>query len=117
MTHPAPEQRSPWPPTRIQVVAAIVGLLIGLSGAGEGSAASVAIRLPGYVVAVAAIVRWVGIVRHRWTAWFVAHQLAMAAIVVGWVLADRTPGVVVNGLWLVIAAVWYWAAGRGRSTS
>ena len=108
-----PSSSSP-PPTKIQLIAAAVGLAIGLSGAGEGSAISVAIRLVGYPGAVAAIVRWVPIVRERWRGWFVAHQAGMAAIVVGWALTDRGAGVAINGLWFVIAAGWWFAAGRRR---
>lgn len=100
----------------MQWTGAAVGLAIGLTGAGQGSAISVAIRLVGYPVAVAAIVRWVPIVRERWTGWFVIHQLGMLAIVVGWSLTDRTAGVVINGLWFVVAAVWWFAAGSRGST-
>lgn len=72
----------------------------------------------GYPVAIVVITRWIPVVRERRTAWFVAHELAVATIVLGWVLRRRTEGVVVNGSWLVIAAAWYAIAGvrRQRST-
>ena len=81
-----------WPPTTRQWIAAAVGLAIGLAGAGDGSALSVAVRLPGYPVALMAIATFVGIVGDRRIGWFVAHEIAMAAIVVGWLLADRPRG-------------------------
>jgi hypothetical protein len=65
----------------------------------------------GYPVAIIVISRWIPVVRERRTAWFVAHELAVAAIVLGWVLRRRAQGVVVNGSWLVIAAAWYAIAG------
>lgn len=65
----------------------------------------------GYPVAILVISRWIPVVRQRRTNWFVAHELAVAAIVAGWVLRGRTQGVVVNGSWLVIAAAWYAIAG------
>ena len=66
----------------------------------------------GYPVAIAVIVRWVPVVRQRRTRWFVLHEVAVAAIVAGWVTRSRWPAVAINGSWLVIAAVWYGAAGR-----
>ena len=66
----------------------------------------------GYPVAIAVIVRWVPVVRERRIRWFVLHELAVAAIVIGWATRGRWSGVAVNGSWLVIAAVWYWTAGR-----
>jgi hypothetical protein len=65
----------------------------------------------GYPVAIVMISRWIPVVGERRTTWFVAHGLAVAAIVAGWVLRHRTQGVVVNGSWLVIAAAWYAIAG------
>jgi hypothetical protein len=65
----------------------------------------------GYPVAILVICRWIPVVRQRRTGWFVAHELAVAAIVAGWVLGRRTEGVVVNGSWLVIAAAWYAISG------
>ncbi len=68
----------------------------------------------GYPVAIVVISRWIPVVRERRTTWFVAHELAVAAIVAGWVLRRRTQGVVVNGSWLAIAAAWYTIAGVRR---
>lgn len=101
-----------WPPTTRQWVAGAVGLAIGLAGVGTGSALSVAVRLPGYPVACMAIVTFVGIVGDRRTRWFIAHELAMGAIVVGWLLADRPEAAMFNAAWLVSAALWYLIGGR-----
>jgi hypothetical protein len=106
-----------WPPTTRQWIAAAVGLAIGLAGAGDGSALSVAVRLPGYPVALMAITTFVGIVGDRRIGWFVAHEIAMAAIVVGWLLADRPEAALFNGIWLVSAAVWFAIGGRSAATS
>jgi hypothetical protein len=68
----------------------------------------------GYPVAVVVIVRWVPLVREGRTAWFAAHQVAVAAIVAGWALQARWPTVVVNAAWLVVAACWYGLSRRRR---
>lgn len=101
-----------WPPTRVQQVAAAVGVVIALTGAATGGVGSLVLRFVGYPLACAALPQWVPIVRERRLQWFVAHQLGMAAIVAGWALTDRTGGVVVNGAWFVIAAGWYVLGGR-----
>lgn len=85
----------------------MVGLVLGLTTVTAGSAASFGLRMAGYPVACAAIVRWVPIVRNRWTGWFLAHQAAMAAIVFGWAVAGGVGAVTVNGLWFAVAATWY----------
>jgi hypothetical protein len=90
-----------------------VGLAIGLAGSGDGSAVSAAIRLPGYPVACMAIVTFVGIVGDRRVGWFVAHELAMAAIATGWLVADRPGAAAFNALWLVSAAIWFAVGSRG----
>lgn len=66
----------------------------------------------GYPTSIAVIVRWLPVVRERRTSWFVAHEVAVAAIVAGWALQHNTGAVAINGSWLVVAAAWYLAAGR-----
>lgn len=61
----------------------------------------------GYPVAIVVIARWVPVVRQRRTRWFVLHELAVAAIVAGQAVGDNPRGVITNGLWGVIAAIWY----------
>ena len=75
--------------------------------------AATALHVVGYPVAVVVIARWVPVVRERRTAWFAAHEAAVAAITLGWVLRDRPPAAAVNATWAVVAAVWY-AWGRSR---
>jgi hypothetical protein len=70
-------------------------------------AAAVALFVVGYPAAIVVIARWVPVVRERRTTWFVIHQAAVAAIVAGQALKESTPGVLVNGAWFVIAAIWY----------
>ena len=38
----------------------------------------------GYPTSIAVITRWLPVVRERRTAWFVAHEVAVAAIITGW---------------------------------
>jgi hypothetical protein len=66
----------------------------------------------GYPTSIGVLVRWLPVVRERRTAWFVAHEVAVGAIVAGWALRRDATGVIVNGTWLVVAAAWYLAAGR-----
>jgi hypothetical protein len=66
----------------------------------------------GYPTSIGVIVRWLPVVRQRRAAWFVAHELAVAAIVTGWALKRDATAVTVNATWLVAATVWYLAAGR-----
>lgn len=80
---------------------------------GDGPVVAGALRLAGYPTACAAIVRWVPIVRHRRVDWLVAHELGMAAICLGWVLAERWSAVAVNGAWGLVALVW-WVIGARR---
>ena len=61
----------------------------------------------GYPVAILVIARFVPVVRERRVRWFGAHQLAVAAIVTGWVIRSSWPAVTVNSAWLGAAAVWY----------
>jgi hypothetical protein len=68
--------------------------------------------LVGYPVACGAIVRWIPIVRQRMVGWFVAHELAMVAICLGWALTPGSRGVLGNAAWGAIAIVWWVAAGR-----
>ena len=66
----------------------------------------------GYPVSLVVIARWVPVVRERRVKWFVAHEMAVAAIVTGWALEDDTRAVAINGTWLVVAAAWYAFGGR-----
>jgi hypothetical protein len=66
----------------------------------------------GYPVSIAVIARFVPVVREQRTAWFVAHEVAVAAIVAGWAIDGDTRAVAINGTWLVAAAVWYALGGR-----
>ena len=61
----------------------------------------------GYPVAIVVIFRFVPVVRERRTRWFVLHELAVVAIVAGQGLREDVVGVLVNGAWGVIAAIWY----------
>jgi hypothetical protein len=73
---------------------------------------STALFVFGYPTSIAVIARWLPVVRERRTTWFVAHEVAVAAIVAGWALKHDTSAVAINGSWLVVAAAWYVAAGR-----
>ena len=66
-----------------------------------------ALHVVGYPVAVVVIARFVPVVRDRRVRWFVTHQVAVTAIVVGWLLRGRLGAVAVNAAWLAAAAVWY----------
>ncbi|HMC52515.1 MAG TPA: hypothetical protein VKI64_07115 [Acidimicrobiales bacterium] len=96
-------------------MAGVVGVAIALSSIRDGPAAAALLRLVGYPVACAAIVRWVPIVRFSRLDWLVAHELGMAAICVGWAIAGRWSGVAVNGAWLLIALVWWVMGARPRA--
>jgi hypothetical protein len=69
----------------------------------------------GYPVSIGVIVRWVPVVRERRIKWFIAHQLAVGAIVSGWALEGATQAVVINGSWFLVAALWYALGGRSRA--
>jgi hypothetical protein len=74
----------------------------------------------GYPAAIIVIFRYVPVVRERRTRWFVIHELGVAAIVAGQALVGNPQGVVINGSWGVIAAIWYAlgpAISRRRSPS
>lgn len=66
----------------------------------------------GYPVAIVVILRWLPVLRERRIGWFAAHEGAVTAIVVGHALRRRVSGVVINGGWLVMAALWWLLAGR-----
>ncbi len=66
----------------------------------------------GYPVSIVVIARFVPVVRERRRAWFLWHQSAVAAIVLGFGLRQRWSAVAINGTWFVIAAIWYVLAGR-----
>jgi hypothetical protein len=68
----------------------------------------------GYPVSIVVICRFVPVVRERRVRWFVAHQLAVAAIVAGWAIDGDAMAVAINGSWFVIAWVW-WALGGRRA--
>lgn len=79
--------------------------------------AATALHVAGYPTAILVITRFVPVVRERRTAWFVAHQVGVAAIVLGWVLRGDARAVAINGAWLVAAAAWFARGGRrGRPT-
>ncbi len=62
----------------------------------------------GYPVAIVVIARLVPVFRERRTRWFVAEEAATAAIVAGWAIEGRTPGVVINATWgLTLAFLWH----------
>jgi hypothetical protein len=92
---------------RSQAVAVVAGLAIAVPSLADGPAVSGALRLVGYPAALFVIVRWLPVVRQRITSLFVVHEVAMAAIAVGWALVPRWSGAAVNGAWGVIAAGWY----------
>ncbi|MEO7572796.1 MAG: hypothetical protein ABIX10_10190 [Acidimicrobiales bacterium] len=62
-------------------------------------------------MAIGIIVRWVPVVREQRWRWFWAHQAAVAAIVAGHALRERPDAVIINGTWLVVAALWFLGAG------
>lgn len=69
----------------------------------------------GYPVSIAVILRLGPVMRERRVRWFAAHQVAVAAIVAGWLIRDRTPAVVVNAAWLLIAGAWWLWAGKRKN--
>lgn len=68
----------------------------------------------GYPIAIVVIARYVPVVRERRIRWFAAHEVAVAAIVAGQAIGGSRSGVVINGAWLVIAALWYAFGGRRK---
>ena len=66
----------------------------------------------GYPVSIIVIIRWIPVVRQRRVRWFVLHQLAVAAIVAGWAISHDWRAVVINGSWLIAAALWFWRGAR-----
>ena len=77
-------------------------------------AAATALFAFGYPVSIVVILRFVPVVRERRWKWFLAHQLAVAAIVTGWVLKGDRRAVAINSSWLVASTVWYALGGRRR---
>lgn len=77
---------------------------------------AVALFVVGYPVSITVIARWLVVLRERRLGWLVAHELAVAAIVIGWVIRGLWPAVVVNAAWLAVAAVWYAVVGRRRAS-
>ena len=69
----------------------------------------------GYPTSIVVLTRWIPVVREQRTRWFAAHELAVAAIVAGWVLRRDTQAVTINASWLAIGTVWYLAAGRRQT--
>ena len=69
--------------------------------------AAVGLFVVGYPTAIAVIARWIPVVRERRTKWFAIHQAGVAAIVAGHALKDNAQGVLVNGAWFAVAAIWY----------
>ncbi len=79
-------------------------------------AAATALFAFGYPVSIIVILRFVPVVRERRWKWFAAHQLAVAAIVTGFVLKGDRRAVAVNSSWLAVSTVWYALGGRRAST-
>ncbi len=78
-------------------------------------AAATALFAFGYPVSIVVILRFVPVVRERRWKWFAAHQLAVAAIVTGFVLKGDRRAVAVNSSWLAVSTVWYALGGRRAS--
>lgn len=68
----------------------------------------------GYPVSITVIARWLAVVRERRIRWFVWHQAAVAAIVLGWTIEGRTAAIIVNSTWFIVAAVWFLARRDAR---
>lgn len=80
------------------------------------TAARLALFAFGYPVAIAVITRLVPVFRQRRRAWFLAEEVATAAIVAGWASPPRrTSAVLVNAAWGVGLAVAWLVTGRRRS--
>ena len=73
-------------------------------------AAAAVLLVAGYPVALVVIARWVPVVRERRTTWFVAHAVAVTAIILGWGIR-RPAASVPNLAWLLVSTAWY---RRGR---
>lgn len=103
-----------WSPTVGQKVGAVVGFAIGASSwVDDDLPLWTKVAFPVvYAVACAVILRMRGVVRHRRSGQFSAHQVAMAVIVVGWLVNDDASGALVNGAWLASAARWWVLEGR-----
>ena len=77
----------------------------------RGSAARI-LLVVGYPVALVVIARWVPVVRQRRTGWFLAHTLAVLAIIIGWFIR-RPVATLPNIAWLVISTFWYHFGANG----
>ena len=66
----------------------------------------------GYPASIAVIARWIPVVREQRSRWYGVHQLAVAAIIVGWAIRGEWGSVAVNATWLVVATAWYGSQGR-----
>jgi len=75
------------------------------------------LHLAGYPVSLVVIARWVPVVRERRWRWFAAHEAGMAAVVGGWLLRGKPGPAAINGVWLIVAAVWYALGGRAAGTA
>ena len=75
-------------------------------------ALKIALFAYGYPVSITVILRWVPVVREQRTKWFVFHETAVAAIVLGWAIDGDVQAMIINGSWLVIATIWYVLGGR-----
>jgi hypothetical protein len=76
---------------------------------------STALFIFGYPTSIAVLTRWIPVVREQRTRWLIAHELAVAAIVAGWVLRRDTQAVTINASWLVVGTAWYLIAGRRKA--
>lgn len=77
----------------------------------DARTAAIGLLAVGNLVAIVVITRWVPVVRERRTRWFLAHQAAMVAIILGWALR-RPAAVPLNVVWLGASTVWYLVGGR-----
>lgn len=61
----------------------------------------------GYPVSIVVLSQWLPVVDEQRHRWFAAHEIAVLAIVVGWIIERRWLIAAVNAVWLVVAALWY----------
>jgi hypothetical protein len=78
-------------------------------------AAATALFVVGYPVSIVVIARFVPVVRERRLKWLVAHELAVAAIVTGWILKGDRRAAAINSSWLAASTLWYALGGRRAS--
>ncbi len=72
----------------------------------DAAGLALALLAAGYPVAIVVIARWVPVVREQRTSWFLAHAVAVTAIILGWGIR-RPVATFPNVAWLVVSTVWY----------